>query len=109
MIWLCPIYKSPQVSLKRKLFWEQRQAADLGIYSMIWDMTSLTTGKSARERGVLATRAELCGCRSLHEPYGNMDDWQEMLDTCHKYGLKLIHDLVVNHCSSEVRHLSAVI
>lgn len=32
-----------------------------------------------------------------------MEDWQEMVDTCHKYKIKLIQDLVVNHCSSEVR------
>ena len=41
--------------------------------------------------------------RALHEPYGTMEDWEEMLETCHKHGMKLVHDLVVNHCSSEVR------
>jgi 1,4-alpha-glucan branching enzyme len=40
--------------------------------------------------------------RALHEPYGSMEDWDEMLKTCHDHGIKLVHDLVVNHCSSEV-------
>jgi oligo-1,6-glucosidase len=30
-----------------------------------------------------------------------MEDWEEMLKTCHDHGIKLVHDLVVNHCSSE--------
>lgn len=31
-----------------------------------------------------------------------MADFDELLKTMHDHGLKLIMDLVVNHCSSEV-------
>lgn len=31
-----------------------------------------------------------------------MADFDELLKTMHEHGLKLIMDLVVNHCSSEV-------
>lgn len=31
-----------------------------------------------------------------------MADFDELLKTMHKHGLKLIMDLVFNHCSSEV-------
>jgi hypothetical protein len=27
--------------------------------------------------------------RALHEPYGTIEDWEEMLETCHKHGMKL--------------------
>lgn len=33
--------------------------------------------------------------------YGTMDDWQRMCDALHDKGMKLMMDLVVNHCSSE--------
>ncbi|GHJ89286.1 hypothetical protein NliqN6_5688 [Naganishia liquefaciens] len=39
--------------------------------------------------------------RDIYEPYGTMDDFDELLKTMHEHGLKLIMDLVVNHCSSE--------
>jgi hypothetical protein len=40
--------------------------------------------------------------REIYEPYGTMADFDELLKTMHEHGLKLIMDLVVNHCSSEV-------
>lgn len=40
--------------------------------------------------------------RDIYEPYGTMADFDELLKTMHEHGLKLIMDLVVNHCSSEV-------
>ncbi|KAJ9118658.1 hypothetical protein QFC22_003878 [Naganishia vaughanmartiniae] len=39
--------------------------------------------------------------REVYEPYGTMADFDELLATMKKHGLKLIMDLVVNHCSSE--------
>lgn len=33
--------------------------------------------------------------------YGSMDDWQAVCDALHKRGMKLMMDLVVNHCSEE--------
>lgn len=30
--------------------------------------------------------------------YGTMEEFRSMLDTCHEYGIKVIMDLVVNHC-----------
>lgn len=32
--------------------------------------------------------------------YGTMEEFKSMLDKCHEYGIKVIMDLVVNHCSS---------
>lgn len=33
--------------------------------------------------------------------YGSMDDWQKVCDGLHERGMRLMMDLVVNHCSSE--------
>lgn len=30
--------------------------------------------------------------------YGTIEEFKSMLDTCHEYGIKVIMDLVVNHC-----------
>ena len=37
----------------------------------------------------------------VNSQYGTMEEFQSMLDTCHKYGIKVIMDLVVNHCGSD--------
>ena len=33
--------------------------------------------------------------------YGTMEDLQELIDACHSKGIKLIIDLVLNHCSKQ--------
>ncbi|MCL7747735.1 alpha,alpha-phosphotrehalase [Halalkalibacter alkaliphilus] len=38
---------------------------------------------------------------SIHEEYGNMDDFDRLLKETHQRGMKLIMDLVVNHTSTE--------
>ncbi|WP_100406339.1 alpha,alpha-phosphotrehalase [Bacillus solitudinis] len=38
---------------------------------------------------------------SIHEEYGTMDDFEELLDETHRRDMKLIMDLVVNHTSTE--------
>ncbi|GAE37013.1 alpha,alpha-phosphotrehalase [Halalkalibacter akibai] len=38
---------------------------------------------------------------SIHEEYGNMDDFDRLLSETHQRGMKLIMDLVVNHTSTE--------
>lgn len=35
------------------------------------------------------------------EEFGTLDDFKEMLNCFHSYGIKVIIDLVVNHCSTE--------
>ena len=35
----------------------------------------------------------------VNSDYGTMEDFQSMLATCHEYGIEVIMDLVVNHCS----------
>lgn len=35
----------------------------------------------------------------VNSDYGTMEDFQSMLATCHEYGIDVIMDLVVNHCS----------
>ena len=37
----------------------------------------------------------------IHEPYGNLDDCQKLIDECHKHSMKIIFDLVINHTSSQ--------
>ncbi|MWG36254.1 glycoside hydrolase family 13 protein [Halomarina oriensis] len=39
--------------------------------------------------------------RAIREAYGDMDDWNELLEAVHDRGMKLIMDLVVNHTSDE--------
>lgn len=61
VIWLCPIYDSPQ--------------NDMGY--------------------------DISDYRSIYKPYGSMADFDHLLETVHKHGMKLVQDLVVNHSSSE--------
>ncbi|MFN8357452.1 MAG: alpha-glucosidase [Spirosomataceae bacterium] len=44
---------------------------------------------------------------NIMEEFGTMADFDEMLDTAHRLGLKLIIDLVVNHSSDEHRWFQA--
>jgi len=39
--------------------------------------------------------------RAIREAYGDLDDWQRLLEEVHDRGMKLIMDLVVNHTSDE--------
>ena len=39
--------------------------------------------------------------KKIHEMFGTMGDFKEMLDEMHKRGIRLIMDLVANHTSSE--------
>ena len=39
--------------------------------------------------------------KKIHEMFGSMDDFKEMLDEMHKRGIRLIMDLVANHTSNE--------
>ncbi|WP_396613910.1 alpha-glucosidase (plasmid) [Haloferax sp. S1W] len=39
--------------------------------------------------------------RSIHDAYGDMDDWRRLLDALHERDIRLIMDLVVNHTSDE--------
>jgi trehalose-6-phosphate hydrolase len=38
---------------------------------------------------------------SIHEEYGTMDDFDELLNKAHAHGIKIIMDIVVNHTSTE--------
>jgi glycosidase len=38
----------------------------------------------------------------IDKQYGTLQDWDELKDDCHKLGMKLVMDLVVNHSSDEV-------
>lgn len=44
---------------------------------------------------------DIADYKSIHEWFGNMDDFKLMLDEMHKRGIRLIMDLVANHTSSE--------
>lgn len=39
--------------------------------------------------------------RAIHPRYGNMEDFQQMLDGFHERGIKFVLDVVVNHSSNE--------
>lgn len=61
VIWLTPIYKSPQ----------KDNGYDISDYFQI------------------------------HEEYGTMEDFDQLLEEAHKRGMKIIMDIVVNHTSTE--------
>lgn len=64
--------------------------ADLGITG-IWLMP--ITGSTSSHCYDVMNYYDVCS------DYGTMDDFKSMLNTCHEYGIKVITDLVVNHCS----------
>ncbi|KAK9893406.1 glycoside hydrolase family 13 protein [Cystobasidium minutum MCA 4210] len=39
--------------------------------------------------------------REIHAPFGTMQDWEELVAALKARGMKLIHDLVVNHTSDQ--------
>ncbi|PVH86004.1 glycoside hydrolase family 13 protein [Cadophora sp. DSE1049] len=61
IVWVCPIYKSPQV--------------DMGY--------------------------DISDYKDIHAPYGTLKDVDDLIDGCHKRGLKFVMDLVVNHTSDQ--------
>ncbi|ODQ82673.1 glycoside hydrolase family 13 protein [Babjeviella inositovora NRRL Y-12698] len=44
---------------------------------------------------------DISNYEGIYPPYGTMDDMDNLIDQCHKRGMKLILDLVINHTSSE--------
>ena len=62
VVWLSPIYESPQ--------------ADMGY--------------------------DISNYRDIDRRYGSLEDWDELKDSIHKQGMKLVMDLVVNHTSDQV-------
>ena len=39
--------------------------------------------------------------RAIHPAFGSMEDFDRLLDECHKRGLKVMMDMVLNHTSTE--------
>lgn len=39
--------------------------------------------------------------QAINPEFGTLDDWQELVDSMHRRGIKLVMDLVVNHTSDE--------
>jgi alpha-glucosidase len=61
VVWLSPMFKSPQI--------------DMGY--------------------------DISDYEDVHEPFGNLADMDELIDALHQRGMKLILDLVINHCSDQ--------
>lgn len=41
--------------------------------------------------------------KSIHAPYGTVEDVDQIIKGCHDRGMKFVMDLVVNHTSDQVR------
>ncbi|KAF4186752.1 hypothetical protein CNMCM8927_005029 [Aspergillus lentulus] len=63
VVWLCPMYDSPQ-------------------HDMGYDVSDY---------------------EKVYPPYGTVEDMETLIDACHRRGLRIILDLVVNHTSHEHR------
>ena len=46
--------------------------------------------------------------RSIHEPYGTVEDIEKLIEGCHERGMKFVMDLVVNHTSDQVRQATHI-
>lgn len=44
---------------------------------------------------------DISGYREIMDEFGTMEDWDALCAACHKRGIKVIMDLVVNHSSDE--------
>lgn len=44
---------------------------------------------------------DISGYREIMDEFGTMEDWDALCAECHKRGIKVIMDLVVNHSSDE--------
>jgi oligo-1,6-glucosidase len=44
---------------------------------------------------------DIADYRSIYDVYGDLDDWQRVLDALHERDIRLVMDLVVNHTSDE--------
>ncbi|CAK7227891.1 hypothetical protein SBRCBS47491_006722 [Sporothrix bragantina] len=44
---------------------------------------------------------DISNYEAVHAPYGTVEDMQALIDACHKRGMKIILDLVINHTSAE--------
>lgn len=65
---------------------------DLGI-DFIW-LTPVTLSKSAHGYDVI-------DYFDISKRFGTMDDFEKLLEEAHKRGIKIIFDLVLNHCSAK--------
>lgn len=61
VVWICPMYQSPQI--------------DMGY--------------------------DISDYQAVHEPYGTMEDMDELISKVHQLGMRIILDLVVNHTSDQ--------
>lgn len=80
IVWLSPIYESPQ--------------ADMGLAhrSILFSGSWLTRHRSY----------DISNYRQIDKRYGSLEDWDRLLAALHQRGMKLVMDLVVNHTSDQV-------
>jgi len=74
VVWLSPIFKSPQVSPPCQIFMTDHQV-DMGY--------------------------DISDYKDVHGPYGSVEDVEELAKQLHSRSMKLMLDLVVNHTSDE--------
>lgn len=67
--------------------------SDLGV-DCIWIMP--TYSSPLKDDGY-----DISDFYSVYEPFGTLEDLQKMFDEIHKRGMKVITDLVLNHCSDQ--------
>lgn len=105
IIWICPMYDSPQHDMGMQLFPFLSFSFSFSI--KILQKKGKKGKKREQKKGNFtdskhnATGYDIRDYKKVYEPYGNISDMTTLLSTAHSLGLKVLLDLVINHTSNE--------
>lgn len=86
IVWLSPIFESPQIDMVR-----------LGLFK---DGTCLV-GDAVQLKWFVSQGYDISDYKKIDPPYGTVEDVDILKDKLHERGMKLVLDLVVNHTSDQ--------